>query len=125
MGKSSPINQQFDSNYSLKQFHRKMLKDLWRTAKWPDLPSPDSDLYIPACDLMELDTYLAGCFQQIIDTGQLPEAYHHLLYVNDDLTLRLSASKDDRKDAYVFYKRILDDCVMEARRAIHIQDTSH
>lgn len=109
-------------NEKEKHLHREKLSARWRTAKWPYLPAPDSDLYLVACDLLELDTYLAGCFQRIIDSGELPMEYRHLLRIDESLTLRLAVCHDQRKDEFLLYKKLLDECILLAHRAINIRN---
>jgi len=114
------MSQQYDTSNNDHLQYISQLKMLWSTAKWPLLPEYDSDLYLPACDLMELDSYLAGCFQQITDSTQLPKEYYHLLQLDEDLTLRLAFSTDSRKDEFVRYKNILDRCIILARKALSL-----
>lgn len=112
----------FNPNKKEKHLYREKPRARWRTAKWPYIPAPDSDLYPVACDLMELDTYLAGCFQRIIDSGELPMEYHHLLCIDENLTLRLSACQDERKEEFLLYKKVLDECILLAHKAINIHN---
>ena len=116
------MNQLSGLNKKRQQLKREKLRERWRTAKWPYLPAPDSDLYLVACDLMELDTYLAGCFQRIIDSGELPTEYRHLFRIDENLTLRLSACQDERKGVFLLYKKLLDECILFAQKSINIHD---
>lgn len=86
------MSQKYGLNSVIKQRQIEQLQELWGSAHWPYLPSDNGELYNAACDLMIIDTYVAGCFQRIIDFGTLPEEYYHILVVDDSLTSRLGAS---------------------------------
>ena len=107
--------------YPQKHKLTKQLSKKLRQLQWPGLPSTTSDLYEPACELMEKDTFLAGCFQKIISHGSLDEKYWQLLAINEGLTHRIANTDDAKTLATLAYKQKLDECIQLAQKIVQLK----
>ena len=97
----------------------KELKESWKRLQWPGLPPFHSRLNEPACKLMELDTFTAGCISQIIQKGDLPKKLWPILKIDNALTAELTIADDPKSQELLNYKLALDECI---RIALNILD---
>ncbi|MDY7042336.1 MAG: hypothetical protein SVX38_15885, partial [Chloroflexota bacterium] len=95
----------------------------WKSLDWPGLSPFDDDLYDAACDVMELDTFIAGCISQVIETGKLDKKFWHVLVVDQDLTNRIANMNDPKKHKLLEYKTELDDCIHLARVILQLEES--
>jgi hypothetical protein len=89
---------------------------------FPNLPAFESDLRKPVGDLIEQDTWVAGCISRIAKNGKLDKKLHHLLVVDQDLTDRIANTKDPRKYEFLEYKAQLDHLIRLARQILELGD---
>lgn len=99
------------------------LKRKWEKLSWPGLPPFNSDLNDPACKLMELDTFVAGCLSQILQKGKLDKKCLSILIVNKDLTNQIAATSDPKTKAFLEYKTQFDECISLAQKILQMEET--
>ena len=99
------------------------LRQKWSELKelgWPGLPPYESSLNEPACDLMQQDSFVAGCISRLVNDGRLDERFWAVLVVDEELTSRIAATDDPQKDDFLHYKSGLDECIRLARDILGI-----
>jgi len=103
-----------------KRISTKRLKAKWEALHWPGLPPFSSDLNGPACQLMEQDTFIAGCISQIIKKGKLDEKFWPILRVDQNLTRQIANTQDPKTADFLAYKMQLDECIYVAQKILNL-----